>query len=167
MSGNDDLKALGANSAYGIVSMHTHSPDEGLLERFLRPSPIVHAKPEVRAQEDNPFGNGLEVSVGLFINIDVQEFTCLCPKTGQPDYGSIVIGYTPESWCVESKSLKLYLMSFRNFGSFHEAVVTRIGDALVQLLSPRSLHVTGKFNPRGGIAFLPTYTYSRVDYGKA
>ena len=79
------------------------------------------------------------------------EFTCLCPMTGQPDFATIDITYIPDELCVELKSLKLYLWSFRDEGHYHEAVTNRICDDLVSLLSPRSLRVEGAFWTRGGI----------------
>ena len=86
------------------------------------------------------------------IQFDCPEFTSLCPVTGQPDFGRIVIEYAPRALCIESKSLKLFLMSFRNSGAFHEAVVNRILDEVVQASRPRKARVTGEFNPRGGIS---------------
>ena len=85
------------------------------------------------------------------IRFDCPEFTCLCPMTGQPDFATIRIAYTPAEKCVELKSLKLYLWSFRNEGAFHEAVTNRILDDLVTALKPRRLEVTGDFLVRGGI----------------
>jgi 7-cyano-7-deazaguanine reductase len=85
------------------------------------------------------------------IRFDCPEFTCLCPRTGQPDFATIRIRYVPAERCVELKSLKLYLWSFRNEGHFHEAVTNRILDDLVKALAPRSLTVVGDFLVRGGI----------------
>ena len=79
------------------------------------------------------------------------EFTCLCPKTGQPDFATIRIRYVPAERCVELKSLKLYLWSYRDEGAFHEAVTNRICDDLVAALAPRFIEVTGDFMVRGGI----------------
>ncbi len=87
-----------------------------------------------------------------WIEFDCPEFTALCPITGQPDFGRISIRYVANRRCVESKSLKIYLFAFRNHGAFHEAVVNRILDDLVAAIAPRKLIVTGRFNPRGGIA---------------
>jgi 7-cyano-7-deazaguanine reductase len=85
------------------------------------------------------------------IRVDTQEFTCLCPMTGQPDFASISITYVPDALCVELKSLKLYLWSYRDEGAFHEAVTNRILDDLVQALSPRRLEIRAEFNVRGGL----------------
>lgn len=85
------------------------------------------------------------------IRFECPEFTCLCPKTGQPDFATIRIWYVPDALCVELKSLKLYLWSFRDEGAFHEDVTNRILDDLVAALSPRSLVVEGDFLVRGGI----------------
>jgi 7-cyano-7-deazaguanine reductase len=85
------------------------------------------------------------------ISFECPEFTCLCPKTGQPDFATIRIEYVPARLCVELKSLKLYLWSFRDEGHFHEDVTNRILDDLVALLKPRRMTVVGDFNVRGGI----------------
>ncbi|MBF0143506.1 MAG: NADPH-dependent 7-cyano-7-deazaguanine reductase QueF [Magnetococcales bacterium] len=85
------------------------------------------------------------------IEMECPEFTCLCPKTGQPDFAVIRISYVPDRLCVELKSLKLYLWGFRDHGGFHEAVTNRILDDLVAAIAPRSLRVVGDFNVRGGI----------------
>jgi 7-cyano-7-deazaguanine reductase len=87
------------------------------------------------------------------------EFTCLCPKTGQPDFATITIRYVPDRLCVELKSLKLYLWSFRDEGHFHEAVTNRILDDLVKLLRPRSMEVVGDFAVRGGIKTIVTVSH--------
>ena len=84
--------------------------------------------------------------------LETEEFTSLCPITGQPDFGSITVSYVPDRLVVESKSLKLYLWSYRNQGVFHEAVVNRILDDLVKAVKPRQMQVTGNFRVRGGIA---------------
>ena len=106
------------------------SPDEARLEAF-----------------ENPYA-----SRDYWIEFDCPEFTALCPVTGQPDFGHIVIRYIPDRLCLESKSLKLYLFSFRNQGTFHEEAVNRILDDVVRTIRPRRAIVRGDFNPRGGIA---------------
>ena len=85
------------------------------------------------------------------IRFECPEFTCVCPMTGQPDFATIHIAYTPDHLCVELKSLKLYLWSFRDEGAFHEAVTNRILDDLVEALHPRKMEVCGDFRVRGGI----------------
>ena len=95
------------------------------------------------------------------IAFDCPEFTCLCPKTGQPDFATIRIRYVPDQTCVELKSLKLYLWSFRNEGAFHEAVTNKILDDLVAATRPRWAEVEGDFFVRGGI-----HTVVRATYGK-
>ena len=85
------------------------------------------------------------------IRFETDEFTCLCPMTGQPDFATITIEYVPAALCVELKSLKLYLWSYRDEGAFHEAVVNRILDDLVAALEPRRITVEGDFSVRGGI----------------
>lgn len=85
------------------------------------------------------------------IRIRIPEFTCLCPKTGQPDFAEITVEYVADRLCVELKSLKMYIWSYRDQGAFHEAVTNRILDDLVTAVSPRFLRVTADFNVRGGI----------------
>jgi len=95
------------------------------------------------------------------IVFETEEFTCLCPMTGQPDFAKLKITYMPDQLCVESKSLKLYLWSFRNEGAFHEAVTNQIADDLVSALNPIWLRVDGDFLIRGGIR-----TLVAVEHGK-
>ena len=95
------------------------------------------------------------------INMECPEFTCVCPRTGQPDFATIRISYIPDKLCVELKSLKLYLWSYRDEGAFHEAVVNRILDDLVQACHPRKLTVSGDFNVRGGIHTTVSAAYSQ------
>lgn len=85
------------------------------------------------------------------IRIDIPEFTCLCPKTGQPDFATLHLEYVPDKTCVELKSLKLYTWAFRDAGAFHEDVTNRILDDLVAATSPRFMRLTSRFNVRGGI----------------
>ena len=126
---NGELHLLGAG--------HTHypaSPDEARLEAF----------PNRYAGRD------------YLIHFDCPEFTCLCPITGQPDFGRIEIEYVADKLCLESKALKLYLFSYRAHPGFHEAVVNRMLDDIVRAIRPRRLRVRGVFNPRGGIALTVT-----------
>lgn len=85
------------------------------------------------------------------IRMSVPEFTCLCPKTGQPDFATLELEYVPDRLCVELKSLKLYIWSFRDRGAFHEAVTNEIAGELARTLEPRFLRLTARFNVRGGI----------------
>jgi len=85
------------------------------------------------------------------IHMEIPEFTCLCPKTGQPDFATLVLDYVPDELCVELKSLKLYVWSFRDEGCFHEAVTNRILDDLVAAVNPRFMRLTARFYVRGGI----------------
>jgi 7-cyano-7-deazaguanine reductase len=140
---HENLKALGDKK----TGYSYDRPDAGLLEAF--PSPFA-------LPERNPCG-----AVGT-LHIVCPEFTCLCPMTGQPDFGTIIIDYQPDLLCVESKSLKLYLGSFRMHGEFHEAGVNRICNDLVKLLDPIALTVKGEFTPRGGIPFWPTAEYRKT-----
>lgn len=130
--GIDDLKSLGnQNTIYDM----DYNP--GLLEK------IPNAHPE------NDY----------FIKFNCPEFTSLCPKTGQPDFATIYISYIPDQYIVESKSLKLYLFSYRNHGDFHEDCVNMIMKDLIKLLSPRYIEVWGKFLPRGGLSIDPYCNY--------
>jgi 7-cyano-7-deazaguanine reductase len=85
------------------------------------------------------------------ISMDCPEFTCVCPRTGQPDFATVRITYVPDKLCVELKSVKLYLWSYRSEGAFHEGVINQILDDLVQVCRPRRMAVVGDFNVRGGI----------------
>lgn len=96
-----------------------------------------------------------------WVKFNCPEFTALCPITGQPDYATIYISYVPDVRMVESKSLKLYLVSFRSHGDFHEDVVNVILKDLVRLMDPKYLEVWGKFLPRGGISIDPWANYGR------
>ncbi len=125
---HDELTHLGGSTSYRY-----ENPNPETLEVFPNPQP------------DSDF----------VIRLVATEFTSLCPITGQPDYGSLIIDYIPNARCVESKSLKLYLVSYRNHGSFHESCVNTIADDLNHLLEPKFLRIFGDFNPRGGIAIKP------------
>ena len=138
---HDDLASLG-NSA--VTNYSYDKPDAKLLEKF--PNPF-----DIPAINQN--------CVEGTLKIVAPEFTSLCPKTGQPDFATIVINYRPGVYCVESKSLKLYLGSFRNHGEFHESCINRICNDLVDLLRPYWMTVEGQFTPRGGIPFWPTAEY--------
>lgn len=123
------LKSLGSGKTEYIDK---YDPD--LLEKFANP------------QKTTPY----------IIDIEAPEVTSLCPITHQPDFAKFVIKYSPDLWCVESKSLKLYLFSFRSEGIFHEAMTNKVAEDLNKLLSPHWLEVQGQFTPRGGIKFWPT-----------
>lgn len=96
-----------------------------------------------------------------FVKFNCPEFTSLCPKTGQPDFATIYISYVPDKFIVESKSLKLYLFSYRNHGAFHEDCVNMIMEDLIKLLKPRYIEVWGKFLPRGGLSIDPYCNYGK------
>lgn len=113
----------------GRVSALPASPEEAVLDRVPNP----HTGTDYLARFTCP------------------EFTSICPVTGQPDFGILVIDYLPDAWLVESKSLKLYLGAFRNHGAFHEDCTVGIGKKLVDLLSPRWFRIGGYWYPRGGI----------------
>ena len=105
------------------------SPEAAVLERVPNPQP----------------------GVTYLVRFTAPEFTSLCPVTGQPDLAHLVIDYVPEQWMIESKSLKLFMFSFRNHGAFHEATTVMIGKRLVETLAPRWLRIGGYWYPRGGI----------------
>lgn len=113
----------------GQSSVIPASPEEAILDRVPNPHP------------------GTE----YLARFTAPEFTSICPVTGQPDFGILVIDYVPGDWLVESKSLKLYLTSFRNHGAFHEDCTIGIGKRLAELLEPRWLRIGGYWYPRGGI----------------
>lgn len=96
-----------------------------------------------------------------FVKFNCPEFTTLCPITNQPDFATLYISYIPDTKMVESKSLKLYLFSFRNHGGFHETSVNMIMDDLVRLMDPKYIEVLGKFTPRGGISIDPYCNYGK------
>lgn len=130
---NEGLKALGAKSEYA----NDYAPQ--LLEAFENQHP------------DNDY----------WVRFNCPEFTSLCPITGQPDFAEIRISYLPDRRMVESKSLKLYLGSFRNHGDFHEDCVNKIMKDLIRLMDPKYIEVTGLFTPRGGISIYPYANYGR------
>ena len=106
------------------------------------------------------FGN-LHPGNDYWVRLNCEEFTTLCPITGQPDYAEIRISYIPDKLMVESKSLKLYLFSFRNHGDFHEDCVNTIMKDLIKLMDPKYIEVIGLFTPRGGISIYPYANYGR------
>ncbi len=112
--------------------------------------------PEVLEAVDN-----LHTQNDFFVKFNCPEFTSLCPMTGQPDFATIYISFIPDKKLVESKSLKLYLFSFRNHGDFHEDCVNIIMKDLIKLLDPRYIEVWGKFTPRGGLSIDPWCNYGR------
>ena len=101
------------------------------------------------------------------IHMEIPEFTCLCPKTGQPDFAALILDYIADQKCVELKSLKLYIWSFRNEGHFHEDVTNRILSDLVRTLAPRRMEVVGDWNVRGGIKTVVTVRYEKPASGPA
>lgn len=101
------------------------------------------------------------------IRMSIPEFTCLCPRTGQPDFATLELEYVPDRLCVELKALKLYIWSFRDEGHFHEDVTNRILDDLVAACQPRFLRLTGRFNVRGGIYTTVVAEHRRPDWAPA
>jgi len=106
---------------------------------MAQPSKTLETFPNPRPERD------------FAIHMQIPEFTCLCPMSGQPDFATLFLDYIPDARCVELKSLKLYIWSYRNEGAFHEAVTNRILDDLVAALEPRFMRLTAKFFVRGGI----------------
>ena len=129
----EGLKALGRKTTY------SQDYDPGVLETFENRHP------------DNDY----------WVRFNCPEFTSLCPITGQPDFAEIRISYIPDRRMVESKSLKLYLFSFRSHGDFHEDCVNTIMKDLIALMDPKYIEVTGLFTPRGGISIWPYANYGR------
>jgi 7-cyano-7-deazaguanine reductase len=121
-----------------------------VLTLNIRLSPGFKHMPSQPSQELETFANPAP-DRDYTIRMTLPEFTCLCPKTGQPDFATLELEYVPDRLCVELKSLKLYIWSFRNRGAFHEAVTNEIADHLAEATQPRFLRLTGRFNVRGGI----------------
>ena len=130
--------------------------DEGLHALGKKTEYRQDYAPEVLETFDNKHQTN-----DYWVQFNCPEFTTLCPITGQPDFGEIIIKYIPDVRMVESKSLKLYLFSFRNHGDFHEDCVNIIMKDLVKLMDPRYIEVTGIFKPRGGISIFPFANYGR------
>ncbi len=130
---DEGLKSLGNSTVYKT------DYDPSVLETFVNKHP----------------GND------YWVRFNCPEFTSLCPITGQPDYAEIRIEYIPDERMVESKSLKLYLFSYRNHGDFHEDCVNKIMKDLISLMDPKYIEVTGFFTPRGGISIHPYANYGR------
>jgi len=124
----------------------------------------------VKYKFDKPDVNILETFQNKYpkrdyvINIRIPEFTCICPITGQPDFATIFIKYIPNKECIESKSLKLYICSYRNYGIFYEDSTNKILDDCVKACKPRWMYVIGNFYPRGGIFITPTAEYIKEKY---
>ncbi|MRH44252.1 NADPH-dependent 7-cyano-7-deazaguanine reductase QueF [Aquibacillus halophilus] len=135
---DEDLKDLSLLGSQGTTYSFDYSPE--VLESF-----------------DNKHPNR-----DYFVKFNCPEFTTLCPKTGQPDFGVVYISYIPDQKMVESKSLKLYLFSFRNHGDFHEDSMNIIMNDLIELMDPRYIEVWGKFTPRGGISIDPFCNYGKA-----
>ncbi len=133
MRDNENLKQLGNKTKYSM----DYNPD--VLETFIN-----------KHQEND-----------YFVKFNCPEFTSLCPITSQPDFATIYISYIPDVKMVESKSLKLYLFSFRNHGDFHEDCINIIMKDLIKLMEPRYIEVWGKFTPRGGISIDPYANYGK------
>jgi 7-cyano-7-deazaguanine reductase len=101
------------------------------------------------------------------IRMEIPEFTCLCPKTGQPDFATLTLEYVPDERCVELKSLKLYIWSFRDRGAFHEAVTNEILERLVDATLPRFMRLSARFNVRGGVYTTIVAEHRRSDWSPA
>lgn len=152
------LEALGSTKTdYLFDGPHNH-----LLERFESPFWQTPERQEAGELEEGAAVRN-EFGAGGSVHIEIPEFTSLCPKTGQPDFATIVVDYVPRQWCVESKSIKLYLGSFRNAGEFHETCTATIINDLIRLLEPFQIQVIGRFTPRGGIPFWPTATWTHPE----
>ena len=133
---------LGVNSLGSNHTEYANCYDRALLEKFVNKYP----------------------GSDYLVQIDCPEFTSLCPKTGQPDFAKFTINYIPNKYLVESKSLKLYLFSFRNNGDFNEDIVNIIISDLNELLNPKYIEVIGNFYPRGGISIKPFASIASTEY---
>lgn len=117
------------------------------------------------AYDEAPTADSLEVfdnpnpSRDYEVEIDAPEFTCVCPKTGHPDFARMTLTYTPDKHCMELKAWKLYIHAFRNVGIFHEAVTNKIAEDLIAILKPRKLRLVGAFHAHGGITTTVTVTH--------
>jgi 7-cyano-7-deazaguanine reductase len=141
MSGRTGSECGGITLLGNQGTVYSRDYDPGVLETFPNKHP------------DNDY----------FVKFNCPEFTSLCPITGQPDFATIYISYIPNERMVESKSLKLYLFSFRNHGDFHEDCVNNIMKDLIRLMDPKYIEVWGKFLPRGGISIDPYCNYGMKD----
>ncbi len=141
------LKSLGISAATDYIFTPPETDEDGRpigLDRLLERAPFKKRK-----------GSHRSINVKLIAD----EFTALCPVTGQPDFGTVEIEYSPDKWIVETKSLKLYLMQFRQFGYFQEELIQQICDDLSSVLEPDYVIVTGDFKARGGIAIIAEAEY--------
>jgi 7-cyano-7-deazaguanine reductase len=139
MSGRTDKELEGVTLLGNQGTTYNYDYDPSVLENFIN------------KHQGNDY----------FVKFNCPEFTSLCPKTGQPDFATIYISYVPDKLMVESKSLKLYLLSFRNHGDFHEDCMNIIMKDLIKLLDPKYIEVWGKFTPRGGISIDPYCNYGK------
>lgn len=121
------------------LTITTMSPNEPLGARLNRPATDLETFPNPHPERD------------YTIRMEIPEFTCLCPKTGQPDFATLLLEYVPGPRCVELKSLKLYIWSFRDRGAFHEAVTNEMLEHVAAATAPRFMRLTARFNVRGGI----------------
>jgi len=136
--------------------MASEREKEGLHSLGHKTSYSMNYAPEVLETFENK-----HIDTDYWVRFNCPEFTTLCPITGQPDFAEIRISYIPDRRMVESKSLKLYLFSFRNHGDFHEDCVNIIMKDLIRLMDPKYIEVTGLFTPRGGISIYPYANYRR------
>ena len=140
MRTENELEGVSSLGAAGVKYPTQYAPE--VLETFINKHPDIE----------------------YLVTFTCPEFTSLCPKTGQPDFAKILINYIPRERMVESKSLKLYLFSFRNHGDFHEDCINIIMKDLVKLMDPRYLEVIGLFTPRGGISIYPFANYGDAEH---
>ena len=134
----------------------TKRSEEGLQQLGQKVEYATDYAPEVLETFQN-----LHPDNDYWVQFNCPEFTTLCPITGQPDFAEITIFYIPDKRMVESKSLKLYLFSFRNHGDFHEDCINTIMKDLIRLMDPKYIEVIGRFTPRGGISIFPYANYGR------
>lgn len=137
--GRNEQELVGVTHLGSMGTRYSYDYDPSVLETFVNKHP------------DNDY----------MVTFDAYEFTSLCPKTGQPDFAKVIISYIPDQKMVESKSLKLYLYSFRNHGDFHEDCMNIIMKDLIRLMDPKYIEVWGKFTPRGGLSIDPYCNYGK------
>ena len=143
MEGRNKIELEGVSLLGNQNTHYQYDYDPSVLETFIN------------KHQDNDY----------MVTFTCPEFTSLCPKTGQPDFAEIIINYIPDKRMVESKSLKLYLFSFRNHGDFHEDCTNIIMKDLIKLMDPKYIEVKGNFLPRGGISILPFANYAKPGSG--
>lgn len=142
-----------------MVQQRKEELKNGVLGKKIEQFKFTEPTPKLLETFSNKFSKR-----DYLIELTIPEFTNICPLTIQPDFAKIVIRYIPDAKCIESKSLKLYIFSYRNFPEFHEDVVNRILEDCVEACGPRWMLVRGEFNARGGISITPSTQYTKPNF---